>query len=85
MFNLISSPFDQLRQWAISRKIDQNIIPCTDFKNQHIWQQSIPQLKTEAALTTFDANGDNILDIVVGFATGTIIFITIHLFLSGPV
>lgn len=48
------------------------IVPCTHFKTEHIWHQSFPFLKTEAALETFDANGDSVLDIVIGFSTGIV-------------
>ena len=69
----MSNPLGRLRQWTLENtKNNINIVPCSVFKNEHIWHQSFPLLKTEAALTTYDANGDNILDVVVGFSTGIV-------------
>lgn len=70
ILSVAPNPFDKFRRWKMDPIPYPAVVPSTQFKTENIWHQSFPFLKTEAAIVTFDSNGDTFLDIVVGFSTG---------------
>ena len=47
-----------------------SVIGFSDIDVEDVWITKLPKLTTESALRLMDVNNDNVLDIVLGFATG---------------
>ncbi|XP_071510250.1 uncharacterized protein [Diadema antillarum] len=45
------------------------VLPCSRYTVQEVWVENLPQLMTEAGLRLLDVNGDDIQDVIIGFAT----------------
>lgn len=43
---------------------------CSKITVEDVWVKGIPKLTTESALRMVEANGDDILDVIIGFGTG---------------
>ena len=47
-----------------------NVIGCDQVKVEDVWVVGFPKLLTESAFRLVDVNGDGVLDVILGFATG---------------
>ena len=57
----------------------QTITGCDDIEVHDVWVQGFPKLITESAIRLVDVNQDGVLDIIMGFGTGTSIFFSFQL------
>ena len=55
----------------IERRRDEAITPCRHVSVEDVWVLPVAKLLTESAIRLLDVNQDSVLDVVMGFATGT--------------
>lgn len=54
-----------------------DIVGCDHIEVEDVWTLGIPKLLTESSFRLVDVNQDGVLDIIVGFATGTLYTVTV--------
>ncbi|XP_052803386.1 uncharacterized protein LOC128233645 [Mya arenaria] len=64
-----TSAFEFIKQHKMPDFSD--VIGCDNVKVEDVWTMGFPKLLTESAFRPLDVNGDGVLDVILGFATGS--------------
>lgn len=77
--NSTKNPFSSLFYGSIvSAGSELELVPCTQINIHKVWSKVIGKLSTEIPVRKADLNGDNIEDIIIGFAIGRLEFFTFY-------
>ena len=72
--NTISQTATNFRYINLKPDVDySDIIGCDHVEVEDVWVMGFPKLLTESAFRLIDVNSDGTLDVILGFATGTIL------------
>ncbi|XP_026286303.1 uncharacterized protein LOC113211963 isoform X1 [Frankliniella occidentalis] len=73
IINYFPLPLSKLLVWfgKNSHLPNQKLIPCTELVTSDVWVQTFPKLTSETAVRLSDVNHDGVLDVILGYGTGT--------------
>ncbi|KAK3928753.1 Protein FAM234B [Frankliniella fusca] len=73
IINYFPLPLSKLLLWfGKNRNVpERKLIPCTELVTSDVWVQTFPKLTSETAVRLSDVNHDGVLDIILGYGTGT--------------